>query len=83
MTFRAMPCIVTPRRTRTPSAHTFASQVGGTRHPDEPWLWGARLAFQPHRYSRLASLFEEFCACFNDADTVIVAVTAISGWTAA
>ncbi len=28
---------------------------------------------QPHRYSRLASLFEEFCACFNDADQVIVA----------
>ncbi len=28
---------------------------------------------QPHRYSRLASLFEEFCTCFNDADTVIVA----------
>ncbi|SMH54037.1 UDP-N-acetylmuramate--L-alanine ligase [Maritimibacter sp. HL-12] len=25
---------------------------------------------QPHRYSRLASLFEEFCACFNDADVV-------------
>ena len=28
---------------------------------------------QPHRYTRLQSLFEEFCACFNDADTVIVA----------
>ncbi len=28
---------------------------------------------QPHRYSRLSALFEEFCACFNDADTVIVA----------
>ncbi len=28
---------------------------------------------QPHRYSRLQNLFEEFCACFNDADTVIVA----------
>ncbi len=28
---------------------------------------------QPHRYSRLASLFEDFCTCFNDADTVIVA----------
>jgi UDP-N-acetylmuramate--alanine ligase len=28
---------------------------------------------QPHRYSRLASLFEEFCACMNDAGTVIVA----------
>jgi UDP-N-acetylmuramate--alanine ligase len=28
---------------------------------------------QPHRYSRLASLFDDFCRCFNDADTVIVA----------
>ncbi|AWK87517.1 UDP-N-acetylmuramate--L-alanine ligase [Azospirillum thermophilum] len=28
---------------------------------------------QPHRYSRLANLFEEFCTCFNDADAVIVA----------
>ncbi len=27
----------------------------------------------PHRYSRLRDLFEEFCACFNDADMVIVA----------
>ncbi|MFC4347942.1 UDP-N-acetylmuramate--L-alanine ligase [Kordiimonas lipolytica] len=27
---------------------------------------------QPHRYTRLKSLFEEFCTCFNDADTVIV-----------
>ena len=25
---------------------------------------------QPHRYSRLASLFDDFCACFNDADVV-------------
>src|SRR5499433_2915667 len=28
---------------------------------------------QPHRYTRLASLFDQFCTCFNDADTVIVA----------
>jgi UDP-N-acetylmuramate--alanine ligase len=28
---------------------------------------------QPHRYTRLAALFEQFCTCFNDADTVIVA----------
>ena len=28
---------------------------------------------QPHRYSRLRDLFEDFCSCFNDADTVIVA----------
>jgi UDP-N-acetylmuramate--alanine ligase len=28
---------------------------------------------QPHRYSRLDSLFDEFCTCMNDAGTVIVA----------
>ena len=28
---------------------------------------------QPHRYTRLAALFEQFCTCFNDADAVIVA----------
>jgi UDP-N-acetylmuramate--alanine ligase len=28
---------------------------------------------QPHRYTRLQSLFEEFCTCFNDANAVIVA----------
>ena len=28
---------------------------------------------QPHRYSRLSSLFDQFCTCFNDADCVIVA----------
>jgi UDP-N-acetylmuramate--alanine ligase len=27
---------------------------------------------QPHRYSRLAGLFTDFCTCFNDADIVIV-----------
>ena len=28
---------------------------------------------QPHRYTRLADLFDGFCTCFNDADTVLVA----------
>lgn len=28
---------------------------------------------QPHRYSRVRDLFKDFCTCFNDADTVIVA----------
>mgnify|MGYP001472957136 FL=1 len=28
---------------------------------------------QPHRYSRLRDLFEDFCACFNEADDVLVA----------
>ncbi|WP_449220884.1 UDP-N-acetylmuramate--L-alanine ligase [Tistrella mobilis] len=36
---------------------------------------------QPHRYSRLMSLFEEFCTCFNDADTVVVADVYAAGET--
>lgn len=28
---------------------------------------------QPHRYSRLSNLFEDFCTCFNDADVVAIA----------
>ena len=27
---------------------------------------------QPHRFTRLRDLFDEFCTCFHDADTVIV-----------
>jgi UDP-N-acetylmuramate--alanine ligase len=27
---------------------------------------------QPHRYTRVQSLFDEFCTCFNDADAVLV-----------
>jgi len=34
---------------------------------------------QPHRYTRLSSLFNEFCTCFNDADTVIVAPVYTAG----
>lgn len=28
---------------------------------------------QPHRYSRLSNLFEDFCTCFNEADVVAIA----------
>ena len=36
---------------------------------------GARViaVHQPHRYSRLSSLFEDFCTCFNEADVVGIA----------
>jgi UDP-N-acetylmuramate--alanine ligase len=36
---------------------------------------------QPHRYSRLSDLFDEFCGCFNDADVVIVADVYAAGET--
>ncbi|MBL4811747.1 MAG: UDP-N-acetylmuramate--L-alanine ligase, partial [Rhodobacteraceae bacterium] len=32
---------------------------------------------QPHRYTRLAGLFDDFCSCFNDAD--VVGITDIYG----
>jgi UDP-N-acetylmuramate--alanine ligase len=28
---------------------------------------------QPHRYTRLHDLFDQFCTCFNEADSVIIA----------
>lgn len=28
---------------------------------------------QPHRYSRLSGLFDDFCTCFNEADVVAIA----------
>jgi len=34
---------------------------------------------QPHRYTRLRDLFDEFSACFNDADTVMVAPVYAAG----
>jgi len=44
-------------------------------------LHAARQAFsgpivaivQPHRYTRLQSLFEQFCTCLNDADAALIA----------
>ncbi|MDQ7079581.1 MAG: UDP-N-acetylmuramate--L-alanine ligase [Paracoccaceae bacterium] len=34
---------------------------------------------QPHRYSRLSSLFEDFCTCFNDADVVAISEVYAAG----
>jgi UDP-N-acetylmuramate--alanine ligase len=34
---------------------------------------------QPHRYTRLANLFDEFCTCFHDADTVLIAPVYAAG----
>ena len=42
---------------------------------------GARViaVHQPHRYTRLSSLFEDFCTCFNDADVVGIAEVFAAG----
>ena len=34
---------------------------------------------QPHRYTRLKALFNDFCTCFNDADAVVVAPVYAAG----
>ncbi|UZD91817.1 UDP-N-acetylmuramate--L-alanine ligase [Cognatishimia activa] len=34
---------------------------------------------QPHRYSRLSSLFDDFCTCFNEADVVAIAEVFAAG----
>jgi UDP-N-acetylmuramate--alanine ligase len=34
---------------------------------------------QPHRFTRLRDLFEDFCTCFNDADQVLVAPVYAAG----
>ncbi|WP_027263598.1 UDP-N-acetylmuramate--L-alanine ligase [Sedimentitalea nanhaiensis] len=34
---------------------------------------------QPHRYTRLHDLFDDFCACFNDADVVAIAEVFAAG----
>ncbi|MCW1920096.1 UDP-N-acetylmuramate--L-alanine ligase [Rhodobacter sp. KR11] len=42
---------------------------------------GARVIaiHQPHRYTRLASLFEDFCSCFNEADVAAIAEVYAAG----
>ena len=42
---------------------------------------GARViaVHQPHRYTRLHSLFDDFCTCFNEADVVAIAEVYAAG----
>ncbi|GHF23155.1 UDP-N-acetylmuramate--L-alanine ligase [Kordiimonas sediminis] len=66
---------------------TFIDDYGHHPVEIESVLKAARSSFegrviavvQPHRYSRLQSLFEEFCTCFNDADTVLVSPVFAAG----
>jgi len=34
---------------------------------------------QPHRFTRLSNLFEDFCSCFNDADVIGIAEVYAAG----
>ena len=45
------------------AARTGVEQTGGKIHA----------IMQPHRYTRLHDLFDDFATCFNDADTVMIA----------
>lgn len=45
------------------AARTGVEQTGGKIHA----------IMQPHRYTRLRDLFDDFATCFNDADTVMIA----------
>ena len=64
------------RRLRPPSGR----DQGGAARPRAPRRTRQVIAIvQPHRYSRLHSLFDDFCTCFNDADTVIVAPVYAAG----
>ena len=77
------------RFTRTGEAGGVTVIDDYAHHPVEiaAVLAAARQAFprriiavvQPHRYTRLQHLFEEFCTAFNDADEVIVSPVYAAG----
>lgn len=74
------------RFTKTGKTHGITVIDDYAHHPIEieTVLKAARMAvtekearviavMQPHRYTRLQDLFEDFCKCFNDAHSVIIA----------
>ncbi len=77
------------RFTRTGEAHGVTVYDDYGHHPVEiaAVLSAARkvtkgkvvAVMQPHRYSRLSSLFNDFCGCFNDADAVVLAPVYTAG----
>ncbi|MDU8943094.1 UDP-N-acetylmuramate--L-alanine ligase [Ovoidimarina sediminis] len=56
----------------------IAAVLKAARQAIEP---GARViaVHQPHRYTRLSSLFEDFCGCFSNADVVGIAEVFAAG----
>src|SRR5947209_2831276 len=57
-------------RTRRPLPGSIAATLRAARESARGRIIAV---MQPHRYTRLSALFEQFCTCFNDADAVIVA----------
>ena len=63
------------RRLRPPPGRDRRGAEGGARRPQ-----GRVIAVvQPHRFTRLRDLFDDFSTCFNDADTVVVAPVYAAG----
>ena len=54
----------------------IASVLSGAR---EAYSGRVIAVMQPHRYSRLENLFDEFCGCFNNADVVMISAVFEAG----
>lgn len=50
----------------------IAATLAAARHVQDTLKGNVIAVAQPHRYTRLRDLFDDFCRCFNDADTVII-----------
>ena len=50
----------------------IAATLKAARHAQSHGNGNVIAVVQPHRYSRVSDLFDDFCTCFNDADTVII-----------
>ena len=73
------PAPGTACRSSTITATTRSRSRRCCRAAREPAKGRVIAVVQPHRYTRLHDLFDEFAACFNDADTVIVAPVYAAG----
>jgi UDP-N-acetylmuramate--alanine ligase len=54
----------------------IAAVLKAARHASEGRVIAVH---QPHRYTRLHSLFDDFCTCFNEADVVAIAEVFAAG----
>lgn len=50
----------------------ITATLSAARHVQDALKGRVIAVVQPHRYSRLQALFDDFCTCFNDADVVVV-----------
>lgn len=50
----------------------IAATLSAARHVQDVQQGKVIAVMQPHRYTRVRDLFDDFCSCMNDADAVIV-----------